>query len=85
MSITFKINVTEKALVNFIASEYRKGSGLPVHLFQSIETRTLGICDEVGGLFFNGAKQMTAWGNNNPLPMIKALKRCGVIFKPTWN
>lgn len=86
MSVSWKINVTQKQLVTFLASEYRAESGIPVHLFSHIETRYVGICDNIkGALFFNSPYEMTAWGDNNPLPIIRALRRCGVKFKALCN
>jgi hypothetical protein len=87
MSTEWTMNVEEDELVEFLASEYTRGSGIPVHLFCVINAtfsgynRSLGITNDFGTLFFQGNGVLTGYGNNNPIPLIRALERCGVNIR----
>lgn len=89
MSISFKTDVEEREFIEFLESEYVKGTGIPVHLFSVINAkmsgynRSLAITDgDKGVLFMEGNGWYVAYGSGgNPFPMVNVLNRCGMQLK----
>lgn len=84
MSLTFKSDVDEQELVDFLQSEYEKGTGIPVHLYSVVNAaisgydRTLAVTDnKIGVLFFEGNGVFKSYGSGNPFPLVRTLNGCG--------
>lgn len=81
MSVAYNINVTVEDLVAFLANEYKVDSGIPIHVFSSITTKAKGFTDNVKGCFYEtGPRSLTAYGDNDFVPLFKTLRACGVKF-----
>lgn len=86
MSISWKLrNCDQDDLVEFLAEEYAKDSGIPVHLYSIVNATFtfynggLALTDNIKGtLIFEGQQLLTSYGDNDPLPMVRALSRCEV-------
>ena len=84
MSLTFRPSHSLGEIINFLASEYKADTGIPVHLFSAVNTSfpefhgCLGITDNAGGTLFMRGKTMTAYGANDPSGLLKTLRRVGV-------
>lgn len=86
MSIDWRLkNCTAKQVQAFLAEEYVKDTGIPVHLYSVVNAtfstynRSLAITDnKEGALFFEGPRLMKSYGGGNPLGLLKTLGRCGV-------
>lgn len=87
MSLTIKSSHSKKDLVPFLASEYRKNTGVPVHLYSIVNAefssynRCLGATDGVGTIIFESEKVWKCYGKNDPTKMMRALKLCGLKLK----
>ena len=89
MSLTVQtIGFTTKQLVNFLAEEYKKGTGIPVHVYSVVNAsmscynKSLAITDgEQGTLFLEGSKVMKSYGTSNPVKLLRALHACNARTK----
>lgn len=88
MSLTFKANVSRKQLVEFLATEYAKGTGIPVHVYSVVNAtfscynKMLAITDnKEGTIFLEENKLFKSYGGGNPFGLVNTLKRCGANLK----
>lgn len=88
MSVSYRLtNCTGSRLIKFILDEHRKDTGLPVHPFSHIDQtspyhRSIGLANaDDTGCFYVEGNVLTAWGQNNWVPILKALRRCNVRVK----
>ena len=88
MSLTFKSNATRGELVNFLAGEYKKDTGIPVHLYSVVNAimahynRSLAITDnKCGTMFLEEQRTFKSYGSGNPSGLCHTLKLCRVNLR----
>ena len=83
MSLTIKSKSTRKQLINFLASEYKKNTGIPVHLYSIVNAtfsaynKCAALTDNLGvTMILEESKLFKSYGQSNPVGLIKTLNSC---------
>lgn len=85
MSLTYDSDTDRDELIEFLESEYKVGSGIPVHLYSVVNAtidcynKMLAVTDNVRGvIFLEEPFSFKSYGNDDPLPLLRTLNQCGV-------
>ena len=85
MSLTFSSHANRTQLAGFLAAEYKKDTGIPIHLFSVVNAtfehynKMLAITDNCNGtIFLEEPKRFKSYGSGDPTKMVKVLNRCSV-------
>ena len=92
MSLTWKLNnCDQEEIIDFLAAEYVKDSGIPVHLYSIVNATfasyngALAITDNLKGtMVFESRRILKSYVDNDPIPIVRALRRCRVDIN-AWS